>query len=410
MSAVPRPHAATQPNETVSASTPMSQVPQALPSGTVLQGRYSIEGVLGSGGMSVVYRGRDTRFTQVARYCAIKEMFQTAPDSATRMLRLHHFEREAGLLATINHPAVPKVYDFFEEHGRVYAIMELVPGTDLEALLHQHGKPFAQARVANWALQLCDVLHHLHTAGSEPIIFRDLKPSNIMVTPDERIVVIDFGIARVFADKQQGKGTLIGTEGYAPPEQYRGVVDVRGDVYALGATLHHLLTNVDPRTEVPFTFHERSVRLFNPSVSAVFEDVLNNTLQYDMDSRPQSIAEVKALLLSVPTIGTTGGSHAATLVPAATAHAQGRGVCGQLRQACVRAGCACRHAALAARDVGRCVVIAYGCQRPGDRWIGRRQRVCARSAYRGATLEHAHRAGRALVAAHAGSRGVCWLG
>ncbi len=320
MSAIPRPHAATQLSETAPASSPMSHAPQALLPGTVLQGRYSIEGVLGTGGMSVVYRGRDTRFTQVARYCAIKEMFQTAPDTLTRMLRLHHFEREAGLLATINHPAVPKVYDFFEEHGRVYAIMELVPGTDLEALLHQHGKPFAQARVANWALQLCDVLHHLHTAGSEPIIFRDLKPSNIMVTPDERIVVIDFGIARVFADEQQGKGTLIGTEGYAPPEQYRGVVDVRGDVYALGATLHHLLTNVDPRTEVPFTFHERSVRLFNPSVSAVFEDVLNNTLQYDMDSRPQSIAEVKALLLSVPTIGTTGGSHAATLVPAATAH------------------------------------------------------------------------------------------
>jgi len=318
MSAIPRPHAATQRNETAPVSPPISPAPQALPTGTVLQGRYLIEDILGTGGMSVVYRGRDTRFTQVARYCAIKEMFQTASDNSTRMLRLRHFEREAGLLATISHPAVPKVYDFFEENGRVYVIMELVPGSDLEALLHQHGKAFAQARVANWALQLCDVLHHLHTDGPEPIIFRDLKPSNIMITPDDRVVVIDFGIARVFVDEHQGKGTLIGTEGYAPPEQYRGVVDVRGDVYALGATLHHLLTNVDPRMEVPFTFHERSVRLFNPQVSAVLEDVLNQTLQYDMDSRPQSAAELKALLLGVPTIGNSGGAHATTLVPAGT--------------------------------------------------------------------------------------------
>lgn len=317
MSAIPRPQGATQRNDTAMVAPHIREAPQAPPTGTVLQGRYTIEGMLGMGGMSGVYRGRDTRFKEVARYCAIKEMFQTPIDTSTRTLWLRHFEREAGLLATINHPAVPKVYDFFEENGRVYVIMELVPGSDLEALLHQHAKPFGEARVAHWALQLCDVLHHLHTAGPEPIVFRDLKPSNIMVTPDERVVLIDFGIARVFADEQQGKGTLIGTEGYAPPEQYRGVVDVRGDVYALGATLHHLLTNVDPRMEVPFTFHERAVRAFNPQVSTVLEDVLNQTLQYDIEERPQSVAELKALLLQVPTLHTPG-VHATAFVPTGT--------------------------------------------------------------------------------------------
>lgn len=293
---IPRPAAASRPHGGL----------QTLTVGTVLQQRYMIEMVLGTGGMSVVYRGRDLRFKEANRYCAIKEMFQTAPDSATRMLRLRHFEREAGLLATINHPAIPKVYDFFEENGRVYVIMELVPGTDLEALLQQHGKPFGEVRVGNWALQICDVLEYLHTALPEPIIFRDLKPSNIMVTPNDRIVLIDFGIARVF-EQHSGKGTLIGTEGYASPEQYRGVVDPRSDLYSLGATLHHLLTNTDPRSEPPFTFHERSVQLFNTQVSREMEEVLTQTLQYDLEERLQSASDLKALLLSVPSLKTVGG-------------------------------------------------------------------------------------------------------
>lgn len=272
-----------------------------LANGTVLQQRYLIESVLGTGGMSVVYRGRDLHFKEVARYCAIKEMFQVAPDSATRTLRLQHFEREAGLLATLSHPAIPKVYDFFEEQGHAYVIMELVPGTDLEALLHERGEPFDEVTVGGWALQLCDVLTYLHTASPEPIIFRDLKPSNIMVTPDDRVMLIDFGIARVF-EQQASKGTLIGTEGYAPPEQYRGVIDVRGDLYALGATLHHLLTNTDPRNEPPFTFDERPLRLLNPRTTPEMQAILAHTLQYDLEQRPEHSAALKEQLLRLPSL------------------------------------------------------------------------------------------------------------
>lgn len=287
---------------------------QMLPSGTVLQNRYAVENVLGVGGMSLVYRGRDLRFKDVVRSCAIKEMYQSAPDSNTRMLTIKNFERESGLLATLSHNAIPKVYDFFEENGRIYLIMELIAGRDLEATLDEAKAPIAEQRAGLWALQICDVLHYLHSHTPEPIIFRDMKPSNVIVTPEDRIILIDFGIARIFQQNQR-KGTMIGTEGYAPPEQYRGVADPRGDIYALGATLHHLLTNIDPRTETPFTFHERPIRQINPDVSAELEAVVMSALEYDPTQRPQSAAEFKALLQSTPTLR---GLGAGITTPTAT--------------------------------------------------------------------------------------------
>jgi len=293
----------------VAASAPVGQ---ALAPGTVLQGRYMVEGQLGIGGMSTVYCGRDLRFKDVVRRCAIKEMYQQAPDSQTRLLRLKNFAREAGLLATLNHTAIPKVYDFFEEHGRAYLIIELIEGHDLDAALRVAGGPIEEVRAARWAIQVCDVLEYIHNLQPEPIIFRDLKPSNIMVTPQERIVLIDFGIARVF-QPDQPKGTIVGTEGYAPPEQYRGVGDARIDIYALGATLHHLLTGVDPRSEVPFTFGERPVRQLNPAISAAMEAVVMRAVSYDAAARPGSVAEMRALLLAVPGMGTAPAATPATV-------------------------------------------------------------------------------------------------
>jgi outer membrane protein assembly factor BamB len=270
--------------------------------GVVLQERYAIEGTLGVGGMSVVYRGRDLRFKDVVRPCAIKEMFQSAPDSNTRLLNLKNFERESGLLATLQHPAIPKVYDFFEENGRFYLILELIPGKDLETVLDEAGGPLDEDRVARWAAQICDVLQYLHTRTPEPIVFRDMKPSNVMVTPDERIVLIDFGIARNL-NRGDRKGTMIGTEGYSPPEQYRGLAEPRGDLYALGATLHHLLTASDPRLETPFTFHERPLRQLNPAISPEFDAVVTKALEYDVSARWNSAEEMKQALLHTPMIG-----------------------------------------------------------------------------------------------------------
>ncbi|HWQ13877.1 MAG TPA: serine/threonine-protein kinase [Roseiflexaceae bacterium] len=301
-------------------ATPGAQraVAPVMQPGVVLQERYAIEGTLGIGGMSVVYRGRDLRFKDVVRLCAVKEMYQSAPDSDTRLLNLKNFEREAGLLATLHHPAIPKVYDFFEENGRIYVILELIPGKDLETVLDEAGGPLPEERVARWAVQLCEVLSYLHSQRPEPIVFRDMKPSNVMVTPDERIVLIDFGIARNLT-RADRKGTIIGTEGYSPPEQYRGVAEPQGDLYALGATLHHLLTGSDPRLETPFTFHERPLRQLNPAVSPELEAVIAKLLEYDMTKRWGSAAEVREALLRTPTLaGDTPASSGPARVPAAS--------------------------------------------------------------------------------------------
>ena len=294
---------------------------QTLVAGTVLQNRYQIEEPIGIGGMSVVYRGRDLRFKDVVRYCAIKEMAQSAPDSNTRLLNLKNFEREAGLLATLQHPAIPKVYDFFEEAGRIYLVMELVVGSDLETVLELAHKPLDEARVGRWAVQICDVLHYLHNHTPATIVFRDMKPSNVMVVGDDRIVLIDFGIARNL-NRTDRKGTMIGTEGYSPPEQYRGVAEPVGDLYALGATMHHLLTNTDPRLETPFTFQERPVRQVNPAVSQEMEAVIVKALEYDMAERWGSADELRSALLAIPGIG-VGTMAPAT--PAAPAVVKGKG-------------------------------------------------------------------------------------
>lgn len=290
-------------------------MPTMLNAGTVLQGRYLVEGPIGVGGMSVVYRGRDLRFKDVVRYCAIKEMAQSAPDSKTRLLNLKNFQREAGLLATLQHPAIPKVYDFFEEDGKVYLILEFIPGKDLETVLEEHGKPLDEARVARWAVQICEVLSYLHNHKPEPIVFRDMKPSNVMVVDDDRIVLIDFGIARTL-NRGDRKGTMIGTEGYSPPEQYRGIAEPVGDIYALGATLHHLLTNTDPRLETPFTFQERPIRQINPSVSPEMEAVVTRALEYDMAARWQSAEEFRQALLAVPSLAATVTGKGPVAAPA----------------------------------------------------------------------------------------------
>lgn len=297
------------------AGQPAPVAPVMLSAGTVLQGRYHVEGPIGIGGMSVVYRGRDLRFKDVVRYCAIKEMAQSAPDSQTRLLNLKNFQREAGLLATLQHPAIPKVYDFFEEHGKVYLVLEFIPGKDLETVLEEHGKPLDEAQVARWALQICEVLSYLHNHKPEPIVFRDMKPSNVMVVGDDRIVLIDFGIARNL-NRSDRKGTMIGTEGYSPPEQYRGVAEPVGDIYALGATLHHLLTNTDPRLETPFTFQERPIRQINPTVSPEMEAVVMRALEYDMAARWQSAEEFRQALLTVPSLAETVGVKPVMAVPA----------------------------------------------------------------------------------------------
>jgi outer membrane protein assembly factor BamB/tRNA A-37 threonylcarbamoyl transferase component Bud32 len=261
-----------------------------LTAGQVLQQRYQIQGILGMGGMSAVYQARDLRFPNVTKLAAVKEMVNVAPDPQLRALAIQNFEREANILATLSHPAIPKVYDYFSEHNRSYLVIEFIDGVDLEAHLVQVEGLLSPETVLGWAFQLCEVLSYLH-GYDPPIIFRDMKPSNVMLDKHDQIRLVDFGIAKLFQSGQ--KGTMIGTEGYSPPEQYQGIASPRGDIYALGATLHHLLTKQDPRLEPPFSFHDRPIQAANPDAPDELVAVIMRALEYEADKRWATIAEMQ---------------------------------------------------------------------------------------------------------------------
>lgn len=275
-----------------------------LPPNTLLQNRYLIAGILGMGGMSTVYQARDMRFANVTRLCAVKEMANLSPDPQLREMAFQNFEREANILATASHPAMPQIYDFFNESTRSYLVMELIDGEDLENYMAELSTAefLDVSQVVDWALQLCDVLSYLHSHKPQPIVFRDLKPGNIMLDSQGRIRLIDFGIAKVFQTGQ--KGTMIGTEGYSPPEQYRGSAEPRGDVYALGATLHHLLTKQDPRLEPPFSFQERPISTVNPNVNSQLEAAIMRAVEYDIDKRFSSVDEFRKAVMAATRRGT----------------------------------------------------------------------------------------------------------
>ncbi|NIS81536.1 MAG: PQQ-binding-like beta-propeller repeat protein [Anaerolineales bacterium] len=275
---------------------------ERLQPGTTLQDRYLILGLIGAGGMSNVYKGRDLHFPNVQKLVAIKEMTSMVSDQTMYEMIVNNFEREADLLATLSHPAIPRIYDYFTHNNSLYLVMEFIDGLDLEALLVESEEFLPEKQVVEWAIELCDVLSYLHNHQPEPVVFRDIKPSNIMIDQHGHIRLIDFGIARIFQPGQ--KGTMIGTEGYSPPEQYRGEASPAGDIYALGATLHHLLTRRDPRIEPPFSFAERPIRDINAEVSAEFEAVVNAALAYDPKNRYPSADAMKQALMGV--VSTTG--------------------------------------------------------------------------------------------------------
>ena len=247
--------------------------------------------------MGSVYRARDLHFPNVVKLVAVKEMINLAPDPLVRQTIVQNFEREANLLATLNHPSIPRIYDYFTEDNRSYLVLEFVHGKDLEAVINDSNGFLPEDQVISWAIQLCDVLAYLHAHKPDPIIFRDMKPSNIMINHNGDVILVDFGIAKTF---QSGvKGTMIGTEGYSPPEQYRGEATQAADIYSLGATLHHTITRRDPRLEPPFSFSERPIRRINTNVSVEFEAVVNTALQYNPSERFPAAANMKEALMNV---------------------------------------------------------------------------------------------------------------
>ena len=266
--------------------------------GTVLQGRYEIRGQLGRGGMGLVYVAADQRLGNMS--VAVKEMDATQVAPADRQWTINAFRDEAQILARLNHVGIARVVDYFSQGDHSYLVMEYVPGETLETALARAPRGFDERQALVWAGQLAVVLDYLHQQNP-PVIFRDLKPGNIMVQPDGTLKLIDFGIARLFKPGQTQDTALMGTPGYAAPEHYgRGQTDARSDVYTLGVVVHQLLTGYDP-TLTPMRLPP--VRQLRPDVSPQTEAAVAQALQLSPDLRFASavgFARALGAPLSVP--------------------------------------------------------------------------------------------------------------
>lgn len=270
-----------------------------LQTGQVLNQRYRIVKLLGQGGFGAVYRVWDIH---LERPRALKENLGESPDAERQ------FKREAQLLCDLVHPNLPRVTDYFtlaeqdSESSSAYLVMDYVEGNDLSEMLDQAGAPLDEAQVLGWSMQICSALEYLH-ACNPPIIHRDIKPANIKITPDGKAILVDFGIAKQFdPHSHTTRGAQAVTPGYSPLEQY-GMgkrTDARSDVFALAATLYHLLTN-----QAPANVLERmqgkplaAPRTLNPAISPHVEAALLKGLALQAPERFQSMAEFRQALES----------------------------------------------------------------------------------------------------------------
>jgi len=252
------------------------------PHATLHHGRYLILATVGRGGMGAVYRAQDTQLK--GRLVAIKEMGQDGLTGQELQDAVAAFEREAEMLAHLHHVSLPHIYEQFEDRGRRYLVMEFIEGETLEQRLQREGRSLPLTLALEITRQLCLVLHYLHSQ-QPPIIFRDLKPSNIMLDAEQRVYLIDFGIARLFTAGQVKDTVALGSPGYAPPEQYRKATSPRSDIYSLGATLHALLSGDDP-AQSPFSF--RPLTLGSPPL----ERLIRRMVALEEDERPADMLEI----------------------------------------------------------------------------------------------------------------------
>jgi serine/threonine-protein kinase len=273
-------------------SAAMRSMGQLAPN-VYLHNRYTVTRLLGIGGMSAVYEGYDARLGN--QRVAIKEMSLADAEPARQQQLATQFKQEAGILARLSHGNLPHVTDYFAETAKHYLVMDFVNGQSLQKVLEAKAGPLPEAVVVSWMLQLCDVLQYLHSC-QPPVIFRDLKPSNIMVQPDGRIKLIDFGIARIYKPGKTHDTSTLGTSGFAPPEQYgKGQTDARSDVYSLCITAYNLLTNYEPGKS-PFNLPPLSQ--LNPSVSPRLVRILATGMALDAKKRWQCMAELRQELAS----------------------------------------------------------------------------------------------------------------
>src|SRR5438874_5389113 len=264
---------------------------------SILHQRYLILGQAGRGGMSAVYQAVDTQSGN--HHVAIKEMSQGNLSTNELAEATARFQQEADLLGSLHHPNLPIIDDGFSEDGRSFLVMEYIDGkTLLQMLKDTGGRPLPVVNVLDYAIQLCNVLMYLHS-HNPAIIFRDLKPTNVMVKGDGHVMLIDFGIARFFKEGQEQDTLFLGSPGYAPPEQHgTAQTNPRSDLYALGATLHCCLTGRDP-FHAADRFAFPPVQQINPLVPIELDQLIQRMVSLDEQRRPNSALEVRQALLNI---------------------------------------------------------------------------------------------------------------
>lgn len=252
--------------------------------GSVIDGKYKILNVVGKGGMSVVYLAMNERAN---KQWAIKEVRKDGMQSFEVVKQ--NLVAETDLLKKLNHPHLPSIIDVIDCDDTFLIVMDYIEGNPLSKALETSGAQ-NQDDVIEWAKQLCDVLGYLHSR-KPPIIYRDMKPSNVMLKPDGNVMLIDFGTAREFKYSSVADTTCLGTQGYAAPEQFggHGQTDARTDIYCLGATMYHLVTGHNPATP-PYEMYP--IRQWNPILSSGLEEIILKCTQRNPEDRYQSCAEL----------------------------------------------------------------------------------------------------------------------
>lgn len=252
--------------------------------GQIVDGKYKVLNKIGQGGMSIVYLAMNEKAN---KQWAIKEVRKDGTQDFEIVKQ--GLIAETDMLKKLRHPNLPSIVDIIEEEDTFLIVMDYIEGNSLSAALKEYGA-LPQEKVIAWAKQLCDVLTYLHSR--EPaIIYRDMKPSNVMLKPDGNICLIDFGTAREYKENSAGDTTVLGTRGYAAPEQYggKGQTDARTDIYSLGATMYHLVTGHNPALP-PYELYP--IRKWNPALSAGLEEIILKCTQSNPDDRFQSCAEL----------------------------------------------------------------------------------------------------------------------
>lgn len=253
--------------------------------GTIIEGKYEILKLIGKGGMSRVYLAMDQNLN---KQWAVKEVEKKARDKNNAVV-IASAMAEANIMKRLDHPSLPRIVDILDKENFIYVVMDYVEGESLKAVLDKYGAQ-PQDTVIEWAKQLARVLDYLHTQ-KPPIIYRDMKPANVMLQPNGNVKVIDFGIAREYKEQNLADTTSFGTKGYAAPEQFggKGQTDARTDVYCLGVTLYHLLTGQNP-SEPPYEICP--IRYWNPQLSSGLEAIILKCTEQNPENRYQSCAEL----------------------------------------------------------------------------------------------------------------------